>query len=85
MTGYHQDGGSHSHHAPQQGAAHSLGESLGALFFTAGSAAAKILGGGIRLVGRYARREDGCRCASCCDSVECRPPVYSGCCHRCGG
>ena len=82
MKGYYRAaGGCGSHKSEVPGGAQGLGEALGVLFFTAGKAALTVAAGGIRLLRRESKP---CGCSSCCETVTCLPPVYSGCCHRCG-
>ena len=84
MISYHQNGhGCESKGGVLAGPAYGLGQSLGALFFTAG----RVVAGGIRMVRGYSKDRD-CDCPACatrhCDCVECLPPVYAGCCRNCG-
>jgi len=82
VISYHQNGCGHeSRNAVPVGVAFTLGQSLGSLFHNA----TRIVAGGIRLVRGDASR-GGCSCSKCsgCDCIECLPPIYAGCCRKCG-
>jgi hypothetical protein len=84
MIGYHQPGIRRQPNCSSGNSAYGLGESLGNLFHTVG----RMMGGGVRMALSY-RRPSGCAgCRECapryCDCVECRPPIYTGCCRTCG-
>jgi hypothetical protein len=84
MISHHQNGcDCESKNVTTVAPAFTLGQSLGALFFTS----TQILVGGVRMVRGFVMPRD-CDCPRCvprsCDCVQCLPPVYAGCCRNCG-